>query len=149
MARKKFQEVALTGDEVVKTQELREQCRNAARFKSEMVHAAGGVFGEEAVRALLELPSKEAVHQAVRQRNLLAVEDSYRLWFPRCQFQRGTVYPGIRAILKAIPETSGWRILQYLHGRMDGLAGDRPIDLIKDTDEDIDRAMRFATILES
>lgn len=99
-AGKKFQEVALTGDEVVKTQELREQCRNAARFKSAMVHAAGGVFGEEAVRALLELPSKEAVHQAVRQTNLLAVEDNDRLWFPKCQFQGGTVYPGIRAILK-------------------------------------------------
>lgn len=127
----------------------RAQRRDAIKFKSEIVKAAGGVFDAAVVQALLELPSVEAVHKAVRHRKLLTVEHGDRLWFPSCQFAGGQVLSGIQTILKAIPETNGWRVLQYLLGREDGLAGDRPIDLVRGTNEDIDRAVRFARVLES
>lgn len=52
------------------------------------------------------------------------------------------------AVLKAAPNTSGWRLLQYLLHSEDGLAGDKPIDLIRGSKEDIERAVRFATRLE-
>lgn len=128
---------------------VRERRANTRRFKSEMAHRGGGLFDLETVQALLQLESVEAVENAVQLRELLAVEDCGKLWFPRCQFDGGRVHPGIQQILKAIPKTSGWRILQYLFSRSDGLAGDRPIDLVQGAVGDIDRAVRFARVLES
>ena len=56
--------------------------------------------------------------------------------------------PGLIAVLQAAPNTSGWRLLQYLLRAEAGLAGDKPIDLIRGSPEDIERAVRFARRLE-
>lgn len=141
-------DAVLTGEELEQAGRRAERQHDTAKFKSEIVTAAGGVLDAEAVQALLELPSVGAVHKAVRHRKLLAVEDGGRLWFPNCQFARGRVIPGIQAILKAAPATSGWRILMYLYYQEDGLAGDRPIDLVKGSQADLERAVRFARRLE-
>ena len=42
----------------------------------------------------------------------------------------------------------GWRISQYLYSQVDGLAGDRPIELISGSPSELDRAVRFACRLE-
>jgi hypothetical protein len=141
-------DAVLTGQELEEVRKLEELQHDTIEFKNELIKEAGGVLDAEAVQALLELPSVGAVHEAVRQRKLLAVEDNSRLWFPNCQFAEGRVIPGIQAILEAAPATSGWRILQYLYDQEDGLAGDRPIDLVKGSRADRERAVRFARRLE-
>jgi hypothetical protein len=126
---------------------LQDRC-NAARFKRELTEDCGGMLSVDEVRARLRLPTVAAVRDAVLKRELFAVEDEGELRFPLVQFDGTTVRPGIIAILNAAPSTNGWRILQYLLYAEDGLAGDRAIDLIEGSAEQIDRAVRFASRLE-
>lgn len=128
--------------------ELRTQRLNAARFKRDLGQLAGGLLDAEEVRIMLGYVSKQAVYKAVAKRRLLAVKDGGRLRFPRCQFHNAHILPGMTAILRAVPETSGWRILQYLYAQVDGLAGARPIELINGPSPDLERAVRFARHLE-
>lgn len=129
--------------------ELKEQQLSAIRFKREAAQAAGGLLDVEDVQALLGHRTKQAVYKAAQEHRLLGVEDGGRQRFPACQFDGTRVRPGVQAILKAAPETSGWRILQYLFGREEGLGGARPIDLVKGSVSDIERAARFARRLET
>ena len=127
---------------------LREQRRNAVIFKRRLTEESGGMMSADEVQALLGLPTLEAVCNAASAREVFAVEDNGELRFPVLQFDGGKVRPGLIAVLKAAPNTSGWRLLQYLLHSEDGLAGDKPIDLIRGSEEDIERAVRFATRLE-
>jgi hypothetical protein len=128
---------------------LREQRRNAVIFKRELTEESGGMMRADEVQALLDFPTEEAVLNAVSAREVFAVEDNGELRFPILQFDGATVRPGLVAILKAAPNTGGWRLLQYLLRSEDGLAGDKPIDLIRGSEEDIERAVRFARRLET
>ena len=128
---------------------LREHQRNAVIFKRKLTEEAGGMISAVEVQALLGLPTSEAVCNAVLAREVFAVEDDEDLLFPILQFDGGKVRPGLVAILKAAPNTSGWRLLQYLLRSEDGVAGDKPIDLIRGSVHDIERAVRFARRLET
>lgn len=128
--------------------ELAEQRLGAARFKREMSQATGGLLEAVAVQAMMGVSTEEAVYKAAAERRILAVEDDGELRFPRFQFDDGRVLPGIQAILEETPTTSGWRLLQFLYAQEDGLAGDRPIDLIQGSRSDLERAIRFARRLE-
>lgn len=128
--------------------ELAEQRRNAAKFKREIAQAAGGLLDAAAARAVIGVSTEEAVYKAAAERRILAVENEGELRFPLCQFGDGQVLPGIRAILGVAPNTNGWRVLQYLYDSEEGLAGDRPIDLIRGSRSDMERAVRFARRLE-
>lgn len=127
---------------------LDEQQRNALEFKLRLTEEAGGMMSADEVQALLKLPTKEALLNAESAREVFAVEENGELHFPILQFDEGKVRPGLIEVLKAAPRTSGWRLLQYLLHSEDGLAGDKPIDLIRGSPEDIDRAVRFARRLE-
>jgi hypothetical protein len=129
-------------------EELRRQRLHAVRFKHEMAEAAGGLLDADVVSTMLGYTSRQALHKAIKERRLLAVKDAGRQRFPACQFDGNSVFSGVQQILKAAPNTNGWRILQYLFGRDEGLNGDRPIDLIKGSSEDIQRAIRVARTLE-
>lgn len=128
--------------------ELAEMRLKTARFKREIAQAAGGLVDAAAVQAKMGVSTEEAVYSAAAERRLLAVDDDGELRFPLCQFAQGQVLPGIQAILEVTPTTSGWRLLQYLFAQVDGLAGDRPIDLIQGSRSDLERAIRFARRLE-
>jgi hypothetical protein len=128
--------------------ELLEQQLNAVRFKNEYIQLAGGLLDAEAVRLIMGYSTDQAVHKAAAKRCLLAVEDGARQRFPRFQFDDVRVLTGIRAILKEVPNTNGWRILQYLYSREYGLKGDRPIDIITRSRADLERAVLFARRLE-
>ena len=127
---------------------LREQQRNAVIFKRKLTEESGGMMSAVEVQALLGLPTPEAVRNAVSAREVFAVEDNGELRFPVLQFDKGKVRPGLIAVLQAAPNTSGWRLLQYLLYAEDGLAGEKPVDLIRGSAEDIERAVRFARRLE-
>jgi hypothetical protein len=128
---------------------LCEQQRNAVIFKRRLTDESGGMISADAVQVLLNLPTIEAVRNAICAREVFGVEDDGEMRFPVFQFDGGTVRPGLIAILKAAPKTSGWRLLQYLLHSEDGLAGDKPIDLMRGSKEDIERAVRFARRLEA
>lgn len=127
---------------------LREQQRNAVIFKRKLSEEAGEMLSLDEVQAFLNLPSHEAVLNAISARELLAVEYEGELRFPNFQFEGANVRPGSIAVLKAAPTTSEWRLLQNFLYADEGLAGDKPIDLIRGSPEDIDRAVRFARRLE-
>lgn len=133
-----------TGDDP----ELAEQKQNASRFKHEMAQVSGGLLDAETVGVILGFSAQEVVNQAVTERRILAVDDNGLLRFPAFQFVNGQVLSGVGAILKAVPSTNGWRVLQYLYDREEGLHGDRPIDLIQGSASDLERAVRFVRRLE-
>ena len=127
---------------------LREQQRNAVLFKRRLTEESGGMMSADEVEALLGL-SRAAVRDAISARELFAVEDDRELYFPALQFDGASVRPELIAVLKAAPNTSGWRLLQYLLHAEDGLAGNKPVDLIRGSADDIERAVRFAERLET
>ncbi|WP_051504113.1 hypothetical protein [Sphingomonas jaspsi] len=128
--------------------QLREQQQNAANFKCRLIAESGGMMNADEIRVILDLSTVEEVRNCVAAREVLAVDDNGELRFPVLQFDGRRVRPGLIAILKAAPDTSGWRLLQYLLRSEDGLAGDKPIDLIQGSGKDIERAVRFAKRLE-
>ena len=67
--------------------------------------------------------------------------------YPAFQFY-GDLASTLPRVLEAAPKTSGWAILQYLFARHEGLAGDRPIDLLKGDEAEIERVERLARTLE-
>ncbi len=128
--------------------EQAEQITNVIAFKRRLVEAGGGAFDAEAVRKLLGHKTVQAVYKAARDRRLLMIEDNGAKLFPAIQFDGNVVRSAIPRILMAAPEASGWAVLQYLVGGDEGLGDERPIDLIKGNEEDIERAVRFARKLD-
>ena len=101
------------------------------------IHQAAGVLG-----------SMEAVNEAVAARELLCVEDDGANLYPAFQFQDSGVAPGMGEVLKATPNTSPWELLQFFVAGDEGLGSDSPMELIKGSLEDIERAVRFARVGE-
>ena len=128
---------------------LKEQQFNAARFKRDMAERAGGLLEVAAVRESLGHRTRQAVYKAAREHRLLAVDDGGQLRFPACQFVDGAPVRGLKEVLTAAPATSGWRMLQYLLVPEEGLAGRRPLDLLRSgSPEELEIAIRFARRLE-
>lgn len=128
--------------------EATERITNAIAFKRQMIDAAGGALTAEKVRTLLGHKTIQAVYKAVKDRRLLMVEDNGTKLFPVFQFDGNAILPGISKVLNATPQTTGWVILQYLVGGDEGLDGMRPIELLKGSDAEVERVVRFARTLE-
>jgi len=128
--------------------DLADSILNAAAFKRRMLESAGGALNAEQVREVLGHKTVQAVYKAVKERRLLMVEDNGAKLFPACQFGDGAVLAAVPRILAAAPQTSGWGVLQYLVSGDAGLGEARPIDLIRGSDVDIERAVTFARVLE-
>lgn len=124
-----------------------EEITNAIAFKRRMIEQAGGAFDAEAVRKLLGHKTVQAVYKAARDRRLLMVEDNGAKLFPAFQFDGDTIRPAIPRILAAVPDATGWALLQFLVSGDEGLGNERPIDLLKRDEADIARVIRFAQTL--
>lgn len=124
-----------------------EEITNAIAFKRRMIEQAGGAFDAEAVRKLLGHKTVQAVYKAARDRRLLMVEDNGAKLFPAFQFDGDTIRPAIPRILAAVPDATGWTLLQFLVSGDEGLGNERPIDLLKRDEADIARVIRFAQTL--
>ncbi|CAM4204498.1 hypothetical protein NOLU111490_12815 [Novosphingobium lubricantis] len=128
--------------------EAAERITNAIAFKRRMIDAAGGALTAERVRTLLGHKTIQAVYKAVKDRRLLMVEDNGTKLFPVFQFDGNAILPGIAKVLSAAPHTTGWAILQFLIGGDEGLDGMSPIELLKGSDAEVERIVRFARALE-
>jgi len=127
--------------------EAAERITNAIAFKRRMIDAAGGALTAEKVRALLGHKTIQAVYKAVKDRRLLVALGARHL-FPVFQFDGNAIIPGISKVLSAAPHTTGWAILQFLVGGDEGLDGLSPITLLKGSDAEVERVVRFAHTLE-
>lgn len=131
-------------------QRMKEQQLNAVRFKRELADEAGGLLEVDDVMQVLGHRTKQAIYKSVREHRLLSVEDAGNMRFPACQFVDGEPLGGLKDLLAAVPHTSGWRILQYLLVPEQGLAGRRPLDLLKSgLPENRAVVLRFAERLEA
>lgn len=119
-----------------------------SEFKRRMLMEAGGALTAGQVREVLGHKSLQAVYKAVKERRLLMVEDNGQQLFPAFQFHDGGVLPAIAGILEAAPQTNGWGVLQFLVSGDQGLAGRRPLDLIKGGPENVREVLRFVRALE-
>ena len=128
--------------------EQADEITKAIAFKRRLIEAAGGAFDAEAVRKLLGHKTVQAVYKAAKDRRLLMVDDNGARLFPAFQFDGNSIIPAMARILAAAPESSGWAILQYLVSGDEGLGDARPIDLIRGSEADIERVVRFAHTLD-
>ncbi|HEV7370919.1 hypothetical protein [Arenibaculum sp.] len=98
------------------------------------LRASGGAYEMDQVRMLMGNISRQAVAKKVAQDALLAVDGlkgSRR--YPTVQFQGdGSVVPGLRAVLRALPDKNPWVRLNYLVNPEPRLGRRRPIDLLRE-----------------
>lgn len=125
-----------------------EEIVRAVAFKRGLIEAAGGAFDAESVRKLLGYKTVQAAYNAANDRRILMVDDNGARLFPAFQFDGNAILPAIPRILAAAPQSSGWTILDYLVNGDEGLGNARPIDLIKGSEADIERVLRFARTLD-
>lgn len=128
--------------------EQADEITKAIAFKRRLIDAAGGAFDAEAVRKLLGHKTVQAVYKAAKDRRILMVDDNGARLFPAFQFDGNAINPTMARILAAAPGASGWAILQYLISGDEGLGDARPIDLIRGSEADIERVVRFAHALD-
>jgi hypothetical protein len=119
-------------------------------LRAELAHAAGEMLSETAVRTLLAGSPAADNGTRINVDHLIQVDADGRPAFPAVQFEHGEVIPGIADIRDAAPDTDGWRLLQFLIGTPDGLAGRRPIDVLKHgNDRERGRVFALARALEA
>jgi hypothetical protein len=124
----------------------REEILAAASLRHQLTEAAGGLLTSREARELLGL-SADALLRRLAKGELLTVTEDAKILFPACQFQGGRVVEGIREVVQN-GDVSGWRMLQFLMGKPDGLGGARPIDLLRNgRPEDRSRAIVFSRVL--
>lgn len=128
--------------------EAAERITNAIAFKRRLIDSAGGALTAEKVRTLLGHKTIQAVYKAAKDRRLLMVEDNGTKLFPVFQFDGNAIIPGISKVLNAAPHTTGWAILHFLVGSDEGLDGLSPVELLKRSDAEVERVIRFARTLE-
>ncbi|TFU06159.1 hypothetical protein EUV02_03865 [Polymorphobacter arshaanensis] len=116
---------------------------------TELARQAGGLLEVGEVMRILGIKTHQEIYQAVSDRKVLAVQDGPMRRYPAFQFVAGQVHPGVVAVLKAIPDTDGWDVLDYLYSLEEGIGTIRPVDLIQKDQAGIDKAVRFARRLES
>ena len=101
--------------------------------KTVLVEGAGGVLSADEVAARLGI-SRAAVEQRRRAGRLLAVPGEAGPGYPACQFEGGTVVPGLGEVLAWFGLARPWGALAFLLTPDDRLGGLRPLDALKRRD---------------
>jgi hypothetical protein len=81
------------------------QRQNAERLVALRTDLTAHALTGEQVRQLLGGISRQALHQRVRARRLLALHLANQSWFPDWQFGPDGVRPGVPEVLAALPES--------------------------------------------
>jgi hypothetical protein len=102
-------------------------------FALEDLKAAGGSYGIEEVRALLDGVSRQAVDKRVSDGALLAVPGpSGHRRFPTIQFNSdGSLVKGLKQVREALGFSSPWAELNFLVNQNERLSGRRPIEALR------------------
>jgi len=94
-------------DAVPQRPQLSEDARrqNTERLVAQRTELTGHALTGEQVRALLGGISRQALHQRVRARRLLALRLANQSWFPDWQFGPDGVRSGVPELLAVLPES--------------------------------------------
>jgi len=101
--------------------------------KRALLDEAGGVLTADDVAARLGI-SRAAVEQRRRTGQLLAVPGDAGPGYPACQFEGGTVVPGLVAVLAWFDLEGAWGAFAFLLTPDDQLGGLAPLDALKRRD---------------
>lgn len=101
-----------------------------ADLKAALIRRAGGAASVTEVAALLRV-TRRAVNELRRQGRLIAVATERGDAYPRCQFDRDGVVPGLPDALAAMPIESPWMRLEWLLTPDDALGGRSPLDALR------------------
>jgi hypothetical protein len=95
---------------------------------------SGGAFTLQHVETLLGI-SRQAIDKKVQDDALLAIPGPHgRRRYPAVQFTNDGTVPGLQNVLKSLPSANGWFRLNFLVTPDAHLAGQRPIDVLKEND---------------
>lgn len=105
---------------------------------------SGGAYDLDQVRALLHGVTRQRIDKRIEEGSLLAVPGPSNVRrYPVAQFMDdGSIVPGLREVLTALPTKSGFAALNFLIRPDDRLDGRKPIDLLKKGE--IDRVVAAA-----
>jgi nucleoid DNA-binding protein len=93
---------------------------------------SGGSYTLRHVETLLGI-SRQAIDKKVQDDALLAVPGPHgRRRYPTIQFTKDGTVPGLQNVLKSLPSANGWFRLNFLVTPDSHLAGQRPIDVLKE-----------------
>lgn len=104
-----------------------------AAAKADLADQAGGLLSAAAAGRLLGI-SRAAVDKRRGAGRLLALRIRSDWHYPACQFRGEEVLPGLAEVLAAMADASGWSILAFLLSPDDALAGQAPLDLLRQGD---------------
>jgi hypothetical protein len=120
---------------VSKLDEKAELLARGAELKEELMRRAGGYLSASEVSKLLGI-SRQAVDKRRRSGKLIAVQIKGDNAYPRCQFDREGVIPGLQEALASMPIKSPWMRLEWLLTPDDALSGRSPLDALKAGDRE-------------
>lgn len=116
----------------VESSRARALLRGIGRGKLDL-ESSGGALSLEQMRTILKGVSRQSVEKRVRDGSLLAVPGpGNRRVYPAAQFlDDGSIVPGLREVLAALPTRNGFATLNFLVRPDARLDGRRPIDVLK------------------
>jgi hypothetical protein len=117
-----------------------ERLAKGADIKAELMRRAGGALSPAEVGILLGI-THEAVNEHRRQGRLIAVPTERGHVYPRCQFDRNGVVPGLPDALATMPIESPWMRLEWLLTPDDALGGRSPLDALRAGDREAVRQL--------
>lgn len=119
--------------------------RRGVEAKRKLLESDGGTASSAEVADLLGL-TRQAVDKWRRDNRLLAVQTGGRSYrHPVWQFDAGDILFGLEEVLDVLSEHDPWMSLQFFLRENPRLDDERPLDLLRDEDEDkFDRVLAAA-----
>jgi hypothetical protein len=129
-----------TGAVVARSDDVTGMARDAAQrvldTASSWVGQLGAVYDVDGVRQLLSRDGVPITRQAVHQRRglLTLTTSSGQVVYPAFQFDGQRPVPGLAEVLEAVPEgaVSRWTVASWLVSPEPELAGERPVDVLRE-----------------
>ena len=101
--------------------------------RKQLEHAEGGSLSSEEVAELLGLKHRPSVAYKRQAREVIAWRVTAGKWrYPRWQFTREGILPGIKECLKALPTDNGFGAMIFFLSPRHSLEGKRPLDLLRE-----------------
>lgn len=131
------------GIKSIKSKRIRPKGRldRSVKLQKQLARAEGGSLSVDQAARLMGV-NKATLMRRWRRHRVIAWKDGKEVRFPRWQFDKNKVLPGICEILKAFQSDDRWRVMLYFLSARSSLADQRPLDLLRNGE--LDRALQHA-----